>query len=91
MARLTLLISIGLAVSLLPGGLAGPSCARKHHQAADCVSKCKAKWGWTGTMMGTDPWGSVAKPVDTTKDWDNVIYKACGSSVYVNIFLSSFK
>ncbi|PPQ89587.1 hypothetical protein CVT25_012332 [Psilocybe cyanescens] len=78
MARLTLFISLGLALSSIPSGLAGPACAKKHYQVADCVSICKSRWGWTGSMMGTDPWGSVVKKVDTNK-WNAVVSEACGT------------
>ncbi|KAH9486756.1 Protein PRY2 [Psilocybe cubensis] len=80
MTRLSLLISLSFALPFIPSGLAGPACARKHYQVANCVSICKSKWGWTGSMMGTDPWGSVVKKVDIN-DWDSVVSVACGSPV----------
>ncbi|KAF9478051.1 PR-1-like protein [Pholiota conissans] len=82
MARLSLFVCFALALSSFPGGaLAGPACARKNFKLANCVSKCKSKWGWTGAMMNTDPWGSVVQKTDTDKNWDDVIAKACGVAV----------
>ncbi|KDR85172.1 hypothetical protein GALMADRAFT_233836 [Galerina marginata CBS 339.88] len=83
MARLSLFISLGLALSSLPSGLAGPACAKKHFQVANCIDICKSKWGWTGAMMGTDRWGSVVKQMDTATKWDAVIAQACGSSAAI--------
>ncbi|KAF9569743.1 PR-1-like protein [Agrocybe pediades] len=80
MARLSFFISLGLVFSSLPSGLAGPACARRHYQAADCVQRCKSKWGWTGALMNTDPWGSVITKVDVNKDIDAFIAKACGTT-----------
>ena len=68
---------------LLPPSLAGPACAKKHFKAADCVQKCKSRWGWPGVMMGNDPWGSVVKKADAGINWDSVISQACGSTMYV--------
>ncbi|KAF8973740.1 CAP domain-containing protein [Flammula alnicola] len=81
MARLALFFSLGLALYSLPSALAGPACARKYYKAVDCVSKCQSRWGWTGSMMNTDPWGSVVQKTDTTKNWDAVIAQACGVTV----------
>ncbi|KXN89858.1 Protein PRY2 [Leucoagaricus sp. SymC.cos] len=81
MARLVIFYSLALALSAVPIGLAGPACAHKHYQAANCVEKCKAKWGWTGSMMSVDRWGSVINKVEKSPEaWEEVIAKACGSS-----------
>ncbi|KAF8912841.1 CAP domain-containing protein [Gymnopilus junonius] len=94
MARANLLISF-LALACLPSSLAGPACARKYHGVTNCFAVCKSRWGWTGSMMGTDPWGSVVRKVDTPESWDAVISQACGSPVVAtstasSIFTSSF-
>lgn len=83
MARLTFFLSIACLLSALPNSLAGPACAKKNYKVADCIQKCKSRWGWTGAMMGNDPWGSVVKKMDTATNWDSVISQACGSAVYV--------
>ncbi|KAF8203041.1 PR-1-like protein [Pholiota molesta] len=81
MARLSVFVSFALALSSLPNALAGPACARKNHKMANCVSKCKSRWGWTGAMMNTDPWGSVVQKTDTDTNWDAVVAEACGVAV----------
>jgi hypothetical protein len=83
MARLSFFVSIAFLLSALPTSLAGPACAKKHYKAADCFQRCKSRWGWTGMMMGNDPWGSVVKKTDAAIDWDSVISQACGSAAYV--------
>lgn len=83
MARLSVFVSFALALSSLPNALAGPACARKNFKMANCVSKCKSRWGWTGAMMNTDPWGSVVQKTDTDTNWDAVVAEACGVTVYV--------
>lgn len=81
MTRLVTLYSLLLAISTVPGGFAGPACAHKNFQSADCVQKCKSKWGWKGSMMGTDRWGSVVNKLgDSNQNWDSVVYTACGSA-----------
>lgn len=81
MTRLAVLYSLVLALSVIPGGLAGPACAHKHYRTADCVEKCKSKWGWLGNMMGTDRWGSVMSEIGkSTEAWEALIAQACGSS-----------
>ncbi|KAF7784468.1 hypothetical protein Agabi119p4_633 [Agaricus bisporus var. burnettii] len=81
MTRLVALFSLVLAISAVPGGLAGPACARKNYQSVDCVKKCKSKWGWTGSMVGTDRWGSVVHKVENSdQTWDSIISTACGSA-----------
>ncbi|CAA7266609.1 unnamed protein product [Cyclocybe aegerita] len=70
-----------LALSSLPSGLAGPACARKNYQVADCVQRCKSRWGWTGSLMGSDPWGPVVKKMDASKDLNAIVAQACGSEV----------
>jgi len=78
--RLHSLLTLGLAFSCLPSGLAGPACAKKFYQAADCVQRCNSKWGWTGKLMGTDPWGVVMQKTESdSATWDSVISQACGS------------
>jgi hypothetical protein len=83
MARLSFFVFIAFLLSVVPTSLAGPACAKKHYKAVDCIQKCKSRWGWTGSMMGNDPWGSVVKKTDATINWDSVISQACGSDVYV--------
>ncbi len=73
--------SLTLALSIIPGGLAGPACAHKNRGSVDCVKKCKSKWGWSGSMMGTDRWGSVIGKVEhSAVAWETTIAKACGST-----------
>jgi hypothetical protein len=81
MTRLVTLCSLLLAISACPGGLAGPACAHKNFQSVDCVKKCKSKWGWTGSTMGTDRWGSVVnKAGSSSQTWDSIVSTACGSA-----------
>lgn len=80
MTRLVSLFSVALVLFALPSGLAGPACTKKHWQAKDCVQRCKSRWGWTGSMMGTDPWGSVMQKTDgTAATWEAALNKACGT------------
>ncbi|KAF5377524.1 hypothetical protein D9615_005246 [Tricholomella constricta] len=81
MTRLAPFLSVALLVASLPGGLAGPACSRKHFKTTDCVQKCMSKWGWTGRIMGNDPWGIVMKKADSTESFAAAISKACGSKV----------
>lgn len=79
MTRLATLFSLALVLSAIPGGLAGPGCARKHFGNKDCVEICKKRWGWTGKMFGKDRWGFVAEKFDKSEDnWEAVIAQACG-------------
>ncbi|GLB36328.1 putative protein with SCP / Tpx-1 / Ag5 / PR-1 / Sc7 family of extracellular domains [Lyophyllum shimeji] len=78
MTRLASLLSVALLVAALPGGLAGPACAKKHFKAGDCVQKCRSKWGWPGRTMGTDHWGGVMKKANSTESPDAALSKACG-------------
>ena len=77
--RLAIYASVAFVLSALPAGLAGPACAQQYYKQADCVSKCKTRWGWAGFHMGTDRWGAV---VDSAagQSLDNAIAIACGSS-----------
>ncbi|KAJ7783468.1 PR-1-like protein [Mycena maculata] len=76
MARL---LSLALIVGLLPSGLAGPACAQKYKNAADCISTCNQRWGYAGLMMGTNSWGSTMKTTGSTEnDWNSYIANACG-------------
>ena len=80
MPRLGWALWIPLAISAFHRGLAGPACAKKNYQLPNCVQLCKSKWGWSGMMMGTDPWGFVVQKTENTDDaWDAVISKACGT------------
>ncbi|KAF9056351.1 CAP domain-containing protein [Panaeolus papilionaceus] len=81
MARLSLYLSVCLALSSIPAGLAGPACAKRHFRAANCVEVCKSRWGWSGAIMGTDPWGAVVKNADPAKALEDAIKEACGTSV----------
>ncbi|PPQ76412.1 hypothetical protein CVT24_012629 [Panaeolus cyanescens] len=83
MPKLHSFISLALALSSLPNSFAGPACAKRHYQAADCVETCKSRWGWSGAIMGTDPWGSVIKNVDPAKALEDAIKEACGTTVPV--------
>jgi hypothetical protein len=81
MTRLITFYSLALALSVIPKGLAGPGCAHKNYKSADCVEKCKERWGWSGSMMGTDRWGSVINKVEPSSEaWESTIAEACGSS-----------
>lgn len=76
MARL---VFVALLFGLLPTGLAGPACAEKHKTAADCMLRCNLKWGFPGSMMGTNAWGSVMnKGGDDDSAWNNYLAIACG-------------
>ncbi|KAF5313070.1 hypothetical protein D9619_003028 [Psilocybe cf. subviscida] len=79
MARLAAILTLSVLFASLPSALAGPACARRHFKQADCVARCKSRWGWTGAMMNTDPWGSVVQKTDTDANWDAAIASACGS------------
>lgn len=80
MPRLGWALWIPLAISSFQRGLAGPACTKKNYQLANCVQLCKSNWGWSGMMMGTDPWGSVMQKTENTDDaLDAVISKACGT------------
>ncbi|ESK98377.1 hypothetical protein Moror_127 [Moniliophthora roreri MCA 2997] len=79
MTRLALLVACVALFAVLPYGSAGPACAKKYWQQQQCVEKCKAKWGYPGSMMGTDRWGSVMQKTDTsTEAWNAALAKACG-------------
>lgn len=78
MARFAAFFSLSVLLASLPSALAGPACARRHFKQADCVARCKSRWGWTGAMMNTDPWGSVVQKTDTDANWDAAIASACG-------------
>ncbi|TDL28682.1 PR-1-like protein [Rickenella mellea] len=71
------LIASVLALSAIPGGSAGPACARKHQKAMNCMSLCASRWGWPGMAMGSDPWGSVLKPDASGQ----ALQKACGTVI----------
>ncbi|KIK04256.1 hypothetical protein K443DRAFT_424528 [Laccaria amethystina LaAM-08-1] len=90
MPRLGWAFWVPLAISSFQRGLAGPACAKKNYQLANCVQLCKSKWGWSGMMMGTDPWGSVMQKTENTDDaWDAVISKACGTVAHISSTPSS--
>lgn len=75
-----------LAAFAIPSGLAGPACSRKHKSASDCIQKCRARWGWSGTVMGTDPWGQVIHSTDNSvAAFESTIAAACGSPIPVGI------
>ena len=81
MNRSTLLLfSVSLILFSLPGSLAGPACARRYSGDGTCVSRCAARWGIPGAVMGTDPWGSVMKPLVGPGGPAAVLAQACGSS-----------
>ncbi|RDB29251.1 Protein PRY1 [Hypsizygus marmoreus] len=85
MTRLIPFVPLALLATSLPGGLAGPACSRKYWKTPDCVQKCKSKWGWSGRMMGTDPWGNVMQKSDPAESWDVALAKACGSTAQISI------
>ena len=64
----------------LPTTLAGPACSRRRQKQANCVAECSAKWGWPGSVMGTDSWGNVMSPSES-KSISAIIASACGSDV----------
>jgi len=70
-------------VSLLPGGFAGPACARRHWMGASCLAICASKWGFPGSIMGTDPWGAVMKP--TGANVSTVLSEACGAGAGASV------
>lgn len=55
---------------------AGPACARRNEGTDACIAKCGSKWGWPGSVMGTDRWGQVLTKT-TTDDMGAVVTKAC--------------
>jgi uncharacterized protein YkwD len=64
-------------LALLPStAFAGPACAHRNWKNANCIAKCSAKWGFPGSVMGTDPWGAVMKPSDA--DMSAIMSEACG-------------
>ncbi|KDQ63808.1 hypothetical protein JAAARDRAFT_29854 [Jaapia argillacea MUCL 33604] len=65
-------------LSAVPNTLAGPACARRYWQTEDCLTKCIQNWGWPGSAMGTDRWGSVMKPA--SQDAAAILSQACGFS-----------
>jgi hypothetical protein len=83
LANFFLFISFFIVSPLLPGGFAGPACARRHWMAANCVATCASKWGFPGSIMGTDPWGAVMKPSDT--NMSTVLSEACGGSASASV------
>nr|QVT77410.1 pathogenesis-related protein 1 [Moniliophthora perniciosa] len=86
MTRLALLVACVALLAILPYGSAGPACAKKYWQQQQCVEKCKAKWGYPGSMMGTDRWGSVMQKTDTsTEAWNAALAKACGVETPVGV------
>jgi len=80
MFRLALLFLFALVLCILPGGYAGPACTRKYYQTVDCVQKCSTRWGYPGSMMGSNPWGVVMQKVDddSKAGWKSAIAEACG-------------
>jgi len=74
------LVSVSLLLFSLPFSLAGPACARRNAGDDACVSRCAGKWTIPGAVMGTDPWGSVMKPLVGPADLADTLAKACGSS-----------
>ncbi|KAF9458191.1 CAP domain-containing protein [Collybia nuda] len=77
MTRFATFFSISLLITYIPGGFTGPACSRKHFNTADCVQRCKSRWGWSGKVMGTDPWGPVVQ--NSNQSLDAILSKACGS------------
>ncbi|KAK1223793.1 hypothetical protein PQX77_013317 [Marasmius sp. AFHP31] len=69
-----------VALAVLPTGLAGPACAKKNYSQQLCIERCKARWGYPGSLMGSDRWGSVMrKTTDTSNEAiDAAVAKACG-------------
>ncbi|TFY73244.1 hypothetical protein EWM64_g10768, partial [Hericium alpestre] len=57
---------------------ASPTCTHKNRAADQCVSKCRAKFGWPGYQMGTDPWGAVTQP--SAGDVKSALSDACSES-----------
>jgi hypothetical protein len=60
--------------------LAGPACARRNAGDGACVSRCAGKWTIPGAIMGTDPWGSVMKPLLGPADLADTLAQACSGS-----------
>ncbi|KAF8922373.1 CAP domain-containing protein [Mucidula mucida] len=77
-----LTIRVAVALSLFSGVLAGPACSRKHWGTSDCVQRCKTRWGWSGSVMGSDPWGSVMS--SSSGSWESTVSEACGSDTVVS-------
>ncbi|TFK40985.1 CAP domain-containing protein [Crucibulum laeve] len=81
MAPLLSVVSLAFALTNISGAFAGPACAKKHYQAANCIQLCNSRWGWAGSAMGTNPWGSVMQKTGDTESLEDILTKACGSTV----------
>ena len=63
----------------LPRALGGPACALKHKNQADCIAACASRWGWPGSVMGTDRWGAVMSP-EKSQSASDMLSSTCGAS-----------
>ncbi|KAF9044889.1 PR-1-like protein [Hymenopellis radicata] len=77
-----LTIRVAVSLSLFSGALAGPACSRKHWGTSDCIQLCKTRWGWSGSVMGSDPWGSVMS--SSSGSYESTVSEACGSDTVVS-------
>ncbi|KAH9857844.1 CAP domain-containing protein [Lenzites betulinus] len=70
------LLSLPLLLVFTTSAHAGPACARRNEGTDACIQKCGSKWGWPGSVMGTDRWGQVLTKT-VTDDMGAVATKAC--------------
>ncbi|KAG7099397.1 hypothetical protein E1B28_001250 [Marasmius oreades] len=80
MTRLASVTALCLLALVIPSGLAGPACATKNYRQQQCIERCKAKWGYPGSLMGSSRWGPVMrKGTDkSTQAMDAAVSQACG-------------
>ncbi|KAG2023285.1 hypothetical protein CC2G_000955 [Coprinopsis cinerea AmutBmut pab1-1] len=86
MARFATLVTFVAAAACIPNVFAGPApssgpaCAAQNKGLADCITKCRHKWGWNNGLLGADRWGPVVLP-KSNANLEAHIASACGTTV----------